>query len=320
MNKYKPVIIADSFIPYLKGLLDDVADMTYLPPAGFTPDAVKNADALIIRTRCKCNKELLCGSKVRFIATATIGCDHIDDEYCKAAGIEWKNAPGCNANSVANYIYLALEHALTHGVKAKTIGVVGVGNVGKKVVKAAAAIGLRVLENDPPRQATEQGGGFCDLSEVQREADIITFHVPLKDDTYHLCDETFLAACRKKPLIINSARGEVCDNSALEKAGNRIILDCWENEPLINRKLLDKALIATPHIAGYSADGKAMGTYMAAKAICGFFGIDKQFRVTPPESNEDYDIMRDDKALREDPSKFEWLRNHYPLRRDKYDF
>ena len=139
MNKYKPVIIADSFIPYLKGLLDDVADMTYLPPAGFTPDAVKNADALIIRTRCKCDKELLCGSKVRFIATATIGCDHIDDEYCKAAGIEWRNAPGCNANSVANYIYLALEHALTHGVKAKTIGVVGVGNVGKKVVKAAAA-------------------------------------------------------------------------------------------------------------------------------------------------------------------------------------
>lgn len=320
MNKYKPVIIADSFIPYLKGLLDDVADMTYLPPAGFTPDAVKNADALIIRTRCKCNEKLLNGSKVRFIATATIGCDHIDAEYCEKAGIVWKNAPGCNANSVANYIYEALSYAFRQGIKAETIGIVGVGNVGKKVEKAALSLGLKVLKNDPPRQAAENSDEFCNIEQIQQEADIITFHVPLKDDTYHLCDETFLAACRKKPLIINSARGEVCDNSALEKAGNRIILDCWENEPLINRKLLDKALIATPHIAGYSADGKAKGTYMAAKAICGFFGIDKQFRVTPPESNEDYDIMRDDKALREDPSKFEWLRNHYPLRRDKYDF
>lgn len=320
MSKCKPLIIADSFIPYLKGVLDDSAEMIYLPPAEFTPENIHEADALIIRTRCKCNEKLLNGSKVRFIATATIGCDHIDAEYCKKAGIVWKNAPGCNANSVANYIYEALSYAFRQGIKAETIGIVGVGNVGKKVEKAALSLGLKVLKNDPPRQAAENSDEFCNIEQIQQEADIISFHVPLKEDTYHLCDADFLKACRKTPLIINSARGEVCDNSVLEEAGNKLVIDCWENEPDISRKLLEKTLIGTPHIAGYSADGKANGTYMAAKAICDFFGFDKKLNIVPPESDCDYDITRDDAALRKNPADFEWLRNHYPLRRDKYIF
>ena len=315
--------IIENHIPYIKGILEPFANVEYLPNEEITPSAVADADALIVRTRTRCNSDLLSSSRCSFIASATIGTDHIDLDYCRKHKIAVSNAPGCNAPAVAQYVISSIGHLMEskgYAAEALTLGIVGVGHVGSIVARWAKETGLKVILNDPPRQRNEKNFEGVTLEQIANDADIITFHVPLKDDTYHLCDETFLASCRKKPLIINSARGEVCDNSALEKAGNRIILDCWENEPLINRKLLDKALIATPHIAGYSADGKAKGTYMAAKAICGFFGIDKQFRVTPPESNEDYDIMRDDKALREDPSKFEWLRNHYPLRRDKYDF
>ncbi len=320
MSNIKPQIIADAYIPYLRGLFEDVANITYLPPEEFTAGNVKNADALIIRTRCKCNRKLLEGSKVKFIATATIGFDHIDTAYCKEAGIEWRNAPGCNANSVANYIYQALQYALSHGIKAETIGIVGVGNVGNKVVKVAKALNLKVLENDPPRQKLENSDEFSSIEVLQHEADIISFHVPLTPETYHMCDAQFLSACKRNPLIINSARGEVCDNAVLEKASNPVIIDCWENEPNINTRLMDKALLSTPHIAGYSADGKANATYMAAKAVCEFFNLNIKLDVAPPPCDHEYDICDDDAALRKNPSKFEWLRNNYPLRRDKYQF
>ena len=310
-------IIADAYIPFLKGLLDDVAQVEYLSPAEFTADAVRNADALIIRTRAKCNEALLKDSKVRFIATATIGFDHIDTEYCKANGIEWTNCPGCNANSVVNYVHAALNTVLNGELESKTIGIIGVGNVGSRVEKMAKQFGMKVLLNDPPREAKEGSANFVSLKEIQEKADIITLHTPLNKETFHLVNEDFLASCKKIPIIINAARGEVCDTEALLNYKGDIVLDCWENEPNISLELLDKVALGTPHIAGYSLDGKANGTRMAVEAICKFFGIEKDINIkVPGEKGIPYYIEGESNALKAHPELFEQFRNNYPIRRD----
>jgi erythronate-4-phosphate dehydrogenase len=345
-------IIIDDKIPYIKGALEPFAEVVYLPGSQTTPQMVRDADALITRTRTICNQQLLEGSKVKFIATATIGFDHIDTGYCQKAGIAWTNAPGCNAGSVNQYIASALfawSMRKRQDLAGKTIGIVGVGNVGSKVASLCKTIGMNVLLNDPPRERIEGPQGFVSIKKIQKEADIITFHVPLNlegiDKTFHMAGETFLQHLSKKPLLINSCRGEVFDTEAVYNALEAndisgVILDCWENEPDIDLELLNLSEFGTPHIAGYSKDGKANGTQMSVQAVSRFFnlGIDnwKPEKVELPENTvlaingnqrreysilaeailSTYDIENDDEALRETPHLFEKIRGDYGVRRE----
>jgi erythronate-4-phosphate dehydrogenase len=345
-------VVIDDKIPYIKGALEPFAKVIYLPGSKTTPEVVKDANALVTRTRTICNEKLLAGSSVKFIATATIGYDHIDTDYCSKAGIEWANAPGCNAKSVEQYIASALfTWALERRIKlrGKTIGIIGVGNVGSKVARFCEIIGMKVLLNDPPRERAEGSGKFVPLKTIQQEADIITFHVPLnmsgEDATFHVANDLFFGKLACKPLVINSCRGEVFDTIAVITALRSgvisdFIADCWENEPDIDRELLDMTYLATPHIAGYSKDGKAHGTTMSIQAISRFFklGIDnwQPSEVELPENTEiiidgsrrdeesiiaeavlsTYDIENDDDTLRSNPNDFEKLRGDYPVRRE----
>ena len=219
-------IVADDKIPFLaESPLARLTELIRLPGGAISRDDLRNADALITRTRTKCNAALLDGTAVRLIATATIGYDHIDTAYCAAHNILWRNAPGCNAASVAQYIAsLLLIHEETKDdpLAGKTIGIVGVGNVGTRVAKVAETLGMRVLLNDPPRERKEGSSAFVSLEQIQEEADFITFHVPLlrdgSDRTFHLAGAPFFAALKRTPFLINSSRGEVTDNEALKTA------------------------------------------------------------------------------------------------------
>lgn len=345
-------IVIDDKIPYIKGAFEPVAEVIYLPGSKTTPEVVKDADALVTRTRTICNEILLKGSSVKFIATATIGYDHIDTDYCEKAGICWTNAPGCNAESVNQYIASALfSWSLKNRTElaGKTIGVVGVGNVGSKVARMCETIGMRVLLNDPPRERAEGSAIFTDLKTIQQEADIITFHVPLNlagdDKTFHLVGESFIRDLKKKPLLINSCRGEVFDSNVIKTACRNgqlsgLILDCWENEPDIDLELMAMCDFATPHIAGYSKDGKANGTRMSVEAISRFFNLgindwqptavelppkttieidgnqSREYSILGEAVLSTYQIEEDDEALRTSPSSFEKLRGDYPVRRE----
>ncbi len=338
-------VIVDDKIPYIREAIERIADeVVYLPGAQFTPQAVKDADALIIRTRTRCTRELLAGSRVRFIATATIGFDHIDTAYLREAGIAWTNCPGCNAGSVEQYlhsVFLLLKRERGLVPEQTTLGVVGVGHVGSRIAAMAERMGMRVLRNDPPRAAVEGPDGFSSLDELAREADILTFHTPLIREgeyhTFHLADERLFNSLQRRPLIINSSRGEVVDTEALLhalEAGqvSDAVIDTWENEPHINLSLLNKVYIGTPHIAGYSADGKANATRMALDALCAFFHREANYQIEAPSLDaslvkaEDeveaalqlYDPRRDCRALREHPEAFESLRGNYPLRRERW--
>ena len=193
-------IIIDDKIPYIRGAFENVAEVVYLPGSKTTPDVVKDADAIVTRTRTICNEKLLVGSSVKFIATATIGYDHIDTDYCDAAGIKWTNAPGCNSKSVEQYIasvLMVLAERKNLQLKDMCIGVVGVGNVGSKVARICEIFGMKVLLNDPPRERTEGSEKFVNIDRIKEEADIITLHVPLnmkgEDVTYHMADDTFFS-------------------------------------------------------------------------------------------------------------------------------
>lgn len=321
-------VVIDHKIPYIKEAMEKIADeVVYLPGQAFTKEEVRDADALIVRTRTRCNRELLEGSKVKFIATATIGYDHIDTEYCREAGISWTNCPGCNAGSVEQYlrsVLLLLKEKKGLDLRNATIGVVGAGHVGSRVARMAGELGMKVLLNDPPR-ADRGEPGFVDLATIARECDVITFHTPLnrtgKYKTFHLADEEFLFNLKRTPFVINSSRGEVVDTASLLAALSAgkvkdAVIDTWECEPDISRELMSVAFLATPHIAGYSADGKANATRMSLEALCRFFGIEADFTILPPEGPKDYDPTRDSEWLKASPEKFEWFRGNYPVRRE----
>ena len=346
-------VVCDSHIPFLKGALEPYCDVVYAPGQDISPDLVKDADALIVRTRTRCDSKLLAGSKVRFIATATIGYDHIDTKWCEANGIRWTNAPGCNSWSVQQYIgsvLVTLSRHMLFSFKDKTIGVVGVGNVGSKVARLAALLGFRVLLCDPPRARKEGTNAFVTLDEIILRSDIITLHVPLirdsEDATYHLFDKDRLSSLNRNQILINTSRGEVVDNAALKevlkkKAICTAALDVWENEPRIDRELMNLLFIGTPHIAGYSVDGKATGTTMSVQSLGKFFNLPcrdwevsevpgsiqpSEFSIdatgkTPQEVLADailytYNVRNDDTALMSDISSFEILRSNYPVRRE----
>ena len=345
-------IIIDDKIPYIRGAFEDVAEVIYLPGSKTTAEIAKNADAIVTRTRTICNEKLLAGSSVKFIATATIGYDHIDTDYCDAAGIKWTNAPGCNSKSVEQYIasaLMVLAETKKLQLKDLCIGIVGVGNVGSKVAKICEIFGMKVLLNDPPRERAEGSDKFVSLETIKNEADIISLHVPLnikgEDATFHMGNESFFSALKKRPVLINSCRGEVIETDAVKKALktkqlSSFVCDCWENEPDLDLELLEMTEIATPHIAGYSKDGKAKGTLMSVLAISDFFGLGLNnwqpsgvelptnpiIEIDGEGMNEQevfskailhtYDIRHDDKLLRLSPEHFEQQRGDYPTRRE----
>lgn len=337
-------VIVDDKIPYIKEAIEKIADeVVFAPGKEFSSELVKDADALIIRTRTNCNRELLEGSRVKFIATATIGYDHIDTEYCNEAGIVWTNAPGCNSSSVAQYIessLILLQKYHHSNLKGKTIGIVGVGNVGSKIQIVAERYGMNVLLNDLPRADREGTAIYTDLDTIAQQCDIITFHVPLYKEgiykTYHLADKSFFASLRKKPVIINTSRGEVVDTDALLSALSEgtvtdAIIDVWENEPDMDKDLLKQAYLSTPHIAGYSADGKANATRMSLDALCSYFHISPDYVIEPPSPVQNtvkastyeeamlqiYNPVYDSERLKNNPELFEYFRGNYPLRREK---
>lgn len=331
-------VIIDDKIPYIHDAIAQVADeVVYLPGSAITAEDVRDADALIVRTRTRCNRALLEGSRVQFIATATIGFDHLDTGYLCEAGIRWTNCPGCNAGSVAQYVrssLLLLQEEKGFCLPYSTLGVVGVGHVGTLVAEVGKELGMNVLLCDPPR--AERGEqGFLPLEELMREADVITFHTPLVRNghypTLHMADDAFFHALARKPIIINTSRGEVVDGKALLRALDEgrvreAIIDVWENEPDIDLRLLERVYLGTPHIAGYSADGKANATRMVLEALCNHFHLQGySFAITPlpaPAGTDPcnplslYNPRRDSQALKDNPANFEFLRGNYPLRRE----
>ncbi len=344
--------MADADIPFLKGVLEEVASVVYIPGKEIDRASLLDADALIIRTRTRCNESLLRGTPVKFIAAASIGYDHIDTKYCEHRGIAWTNAPGCNAASVEQYMLSVLlavagRHKLTLGDI--SIGIVGVGHVGSRVERICKAMRMKVLLNDPPRERKEGPGGFVPLKEIQKKANIITLHVPLnnsgEDKTRHLADAEFFGALDRKPVLINSSRGEVVEGDALKDAlatgaVRAAVLDVWEGEPNPDPELMYMVDLATPHVAGYSVDGKANATGMSVRALSRYFGLGMdqwQPDSLPPSridnmiadgskfnlqdllmviARRSYDVLRDDDVLRRNPGQFERLRVEYPARRE----
>ena len=339
-------IVVDDKIPYILEKLELLADeVVALRGSEIGADDVKDADALVVRTRTRCDETLLKNSRVEFVATATIGFDHIDTAYLERAGIQWANCPGCNADSVAQYVecsllLLGLEKGLS--LQHSTIGIVGCGNVGSRVKTVAERLGMRVLVCDPPLEQKETNSqqpianSYVSLDVIERESDIITFHVPLTRDgeyaTVNMADIAFFHRLSRVPYIINTSRGEVVNNDALLAALNEgrvrdAVIDVWEHEPQLNLQLLQRVFIGTPHIAGYSADGKVNADNMVIDALCRHFGLQHPGLVKAPSLPVDffytgdplqlYNPLDDSQKLKNNPEKFESLRNNYPLRREK---
>ena len=308
-------IVCDTYIPFLVEAVQKEwhqVEICPMKPEQIDAFAVRDADVLVVRTRTRVDEALLAGSSVRLVCTATIGFDHIDTAYCEAHGIRWMSCPGCNAQAVCDYIEQALLETQTKG----TIGIVGVGHVGSLVAKMAERKGMTVLLNDPPKEIG------VSLDFIAQNSDIITFHVPLDETTYHLCDEAFLQKCKPNALIINAARGGVVDEKALLRSGHPYILDTWENEPDINHEVLQHALRASMHIAGYSIEGKRNATQMCLDVIAQTFEIPSvniaNFRYaarekSAPKSNDRW-LETITNQLKNHPELFEKLRKEYPLR------
>lgn len=299
-------IIIDSDIPYLEGLFEPHAEVIYLKGATITALDVADADALIVRTRTRCDRALLAGSAVRMIATATIGTDHIDLDYCAQRGITVRSASGSNARAVAQWVLAAINACGASG----TIGIIGVGNVGSEVEAMARCRGFEVLRCDPPRSERSESG-FISTDELLELSDIVTLHVPLLPTTQRMIDEQFLSKMRHGSLLLNSSRGEISDETAMLGCDRiNYAIDVWMDEPNINLALMDRAKIATPHIAGYSARGKARATQKVVNSVAEFFAIEEliswqprgEFAIEEPEA---FDIMFYDRELRQSPQLFE---------------
>jgi len=340
-------IVADKHIPFLEGVFEPYADVVYIDGRSITHEDLIDADALIIRTRTRCDADLLDGTPVKIIATATIGTDHIDLDYCKEKGIEVHNAEGCNAGGVMQYVFSAL-----YGVAARkaikldgcTFGIVGVGHVGSKVEAMARYLGFDVLLCDPPRAAAEGEEGFCSLEYLLANSQIVTMHVPLDETTRGMADENFFLRMQPGTIFINAARGEIMDESALKEAYPKLgaaIIDTWNNEPDVDEELIDMVDVATPHIAGYSYQGKQNGTATAVRFVARYFGIENLYDFYPENDQPDhepvlldlkdkkqgeiaavfqynYPIFTDDFRFRMEPDNFEKMRSAYQYRREIY--
>jgi erythronate-4-phosphate dehydrogenase len=351
-------IVADENIPLLRDAFGSLGEVVAVPADAIRPALLRDAQALLVRSVTPVGAVLLDGSAVRFVATATIGVDHVNQEYLQQRGIAFASAEGSNAQSVAEYVFTALAVLAERGgwrLAGRTLGIVGVGNVGSRVARIAEGLGMTVLANDPPL-ACETGDPKYVPIETLFDADIVTFHVPLTreghDATYHRIGENLLSRLKRSVILLNTSRGSVADTAALKAtcAAGRLgalVFDVWENEPNIDLELLKTVDLATPHIAGYSYDGKVNGTRMILEAFCRHFGLQRMWnpspRMPPPEkprirlpagvdaqqairyaTRAAYDIEADDARLRaicEKPAEgrnpyFKSLRKNYPVRRE----
>ena len=351
-------IVADENIPCVEQAFASLGEVTLVAGRELQARQLRDADILLVRSVTRVDAGLLDGSPVRFVGSATIGFDHVDLDYLQAHGIGFATAPGSNATSAAEYVVsalLALSERQQFDLAGKCVGIIGCGNVGSRVRHKLAALGVECLVNDPPLQ--EQGGGrdFVGLDEILG-TDIITLHVPLthtgRHPTFHLIDEAFMARLRPHATLVNTARGAAVDNRALvrllaARPDLSVVLDVWEGEPAIDVALLQKVALGTPHIAGYSLDGKLRGTDMIYRAVCGHFGLAGPWQAAvglPDSESLDlagmdetdrvaclrravfhcYDVRRDDRRLRElltlepaeRPGHFDRLRRDYPVRRE----
>lgn len=346
-------IAVDRNMPLAQEAFSTLGDVSVIDGRTLQPSDIQDIPILGIRSTAKITADLLRNAAVQFVGTATIGTDHMDIPYLEKHGITWMSAAGCNARSVAEYMTAALLHlAVTYDqpLRGQTLGIIGVGNVGKKVLVQAKALGMDVLLCDPPRARAEGSDAFCDRETLLAESDFVTIHVPLlregPDQTYHMADEAFFKSMKSNAFFINAARGAVVDTSALIQAlgTNRIraaVIDTWEGEPEISRELLDRVAIGTPHIAGHSFEGKVNGTIMVYEAACRFAqtspSFDREAHMPPPPLPSTtypnakaplqclqelvarvYDIMQDDARLRGASRKkqFDQLRRNYPIRRE----
>lgn len=348
-------LVVDENISFAKEVFSLFGEVKLLAGREINNEILKTADILIIRSVTNVDESLLRNTPVKFVGTATIGTDHIDLDYLKNNSIAFADAKGCNAFAVAEYVLTALIKICADekiNPEGKSIGIVGVGNVGSKVVKFSELLGLRVLKNDPPLQRKNPDEKFYSLEEVLK-CDIVTLHTPLTfegdDKTFHLLDEEKLSQLKDNSILINTSRGAVIDNSALRKIISqkklKVALDVWENEPDVELALLEKAVIASPHIAGYSLEGKVNGTIMIFNALNNFLGTNYHFDFTLPEVknnllnynqtdfninefnellNRIYDIESDTNQMKKmlyfnhkDRVKyFDEMRKNYPLRRE----
>ena len=348
-------LIIDANIAYAPEAFSHLGNTRLVDGRTIKNKDVKDADILIVRSITNVNEDLLKNSKVKFVGTATIGTDHIDLDYLKDQDIKFVDAKDCNADSVTEYVFttllkIASEKNIT--LNEKTIGVVGVGNIGSRIVRLAESLGMKVIKNDPPLKRTNKDEKFISLEETL-QADIITLHVPMSfggiDKTFHLLNENNLKSINNGTILINTSRGAVIDNAALLKESIirkfELVLDVWENEPSIHLELLKKTKIATPHIGGYSFEGKVNGTKLIYNSLCKFLNIkpiwqpilpeieNKEMRLPHSKTDEKklyklfssiYNIERDDEVMRkiltyepnEQAGYFDLMRKKYPLRRE----
>lgn len=340
-------IVADSAIPFLEGVFEPYAQVVFKPGGEIRREDLIDADALLIRTRTKCNAYLLEGTSVKIIATATIGTDHIDMPWCKSHDIFVQNAPGCNAGGVMNYVFSALYGAASRKnipLTGSTLGIIGVGHVGSRVEQMARYLGFKVLLNDPPREAAEGPAQFCSLDELLAGSDIVTMHVPLDETTRRMADASFFDKMKLGAFFINASRGEVVVDDALMNAIPKlgpVVIDTWNHEPEVNQTLMSMVDIATPHIAGYSYQGKQRGTAAAVRSVAHFFGIQDLYEFFPKTElaeleavkldftgmtqgqiasliQYNYPIFTDDFMFRSNPGDFEKLRTDYRYRKEFY--
>lgn len=328
-------IVIDDAIPFIKDRLPKHVETVYIPGSEITADKIKNVDALIVRTRTRCDSSLLEGSDVRLVATATIGTDHIDMDWCEKNGISVRSAPGCNAPGVAQYVFSSLFKS-GFDLKNDILGVVGHGNVGSTVVSWARKMGIKILVNDPPRKERgERDQEYKELSELLHTCDAVTLHVPFTKSghypTYHLIGEKEIGMMKPGTILINSSRGGVVEEKALKSAlkDKRIkaVTDVWQNEPHIDRELSQLCLISTPHIAGYSEEGKKRATRMVLEALrdvlhistdlSGLECVPEDGRIITKELIlSSYDPQKDHDELTGNPLRFEALRNNYQYRHE----
>lgn len=325
-------IVIDKAIPFLEGVFEPYAEVLYREGRAISASDVRDAEALIVRTRTRCDASLLEGSRVRLIATATIGFDHIDMNWCRSHGIIVTTAAGCNARGVLQWVAATLAlMARQEGFSPaeRTLGIVGVGNVGRLIKEYAEAWGFKVLCCDPPREAREHLG-FLPLEEVVAQSDILTLHVPLNPKTRHMINSKSIATLRRGATVINASRGEVVATQALLREDLHCAVDVWENEPDIDARLLEKAFVATPHIAGYSLQGKANASAMSVRAVASFLGMplmswypegvpqsapkEISWEQMCSEIGEFCDIEKESALLKNGVSDFETIRNTYAYR------
>lgn len=332
MDNHHLHIIVERNVRFVEGVLEQFGTVEYLAPEEISAERVQKADALFIRTRNRCDAALLDGSQCRFIGTATIGTDHIDLPYCASRGITAVNAPGCNAPAVAQYVMASILAIANRPIEQYTIGIIGVGHVGSIVERWARRMGMEALVNDPPRQAAEGSDNWSTLDEIAERADIITVHTPLDATTRHLLDDAYISTFRRSPIVINAARGPIADTDALIRGIDsgkihHLVIDCWENEPDISRELLRRATIATPHIAGYSLEGKIRAARMVLDEFSRTFSLPHiempqsapagaASKVSPAAIARSYHPEDDTARLKDAPETFETLRNTYALRHE----